>query len=102
MHQAIVEIAAGRVEANLGGNLFKKWIATKGRGKSGSTRTIIAFKKEHRAFFIYGFEKGEISNITEKEERALKIYGNALLEWSDKEIIQRLEENELFEILEAE
>ena len=102
LHQSVTEIALGQLEANLGGNLYKKRIATRGRGKSGSTRTIIAFKKEHRAFFIYGFEKGERSNITEKEERALKIFGNTLLEWSDKEILQRLEENELFEIMEVE
>lgn len=97
---AISEIEAGQVEANLGGNLFKKRIATKGRGKSSSTRTIVAFKTGHRAFFVYGFEKGQRSNITAKEEKALKIFGNTLLAWTDKEISQRLEQKELIEVTE--
>ena len=33
LRRSISEIEAGRVEANLGGNLFKKRVATKGRGE---------------------------------------------------------------------
>lgn len=37
---AVDEIERGNVDANIGGNLYKKRIATKGRGKSGSVRTL--------------------------------------------------------------
>ena len=60
---AVDEIAAGLYDANLGGCLFKKRIGLKGKGKSGGIRTIIAFKKEDKAFFIYGFAKNEKANI---------------------------------------
>lgn len=92
LREAVDEIENGLVDANLGGNLYKKRIATRGRGKRGSTRTIIAFKKSHRIFFIYGFDKGTRANITDQEKQALKIYGKTLLNWTDREIFKRIAE----------
>lgn len=100
--QAIAEMKSGLVGVSLGGHLFKKRIATRGRGKSGSTRTIIAFKKGHRAFLIYGFDKGSRDNITDKEKQALKIYGKTLVEWPDTEILKHIDAGELFEIMEVQ
>ena len=40
-----------------GGFLYKKRIATKGRGKSGSVRTLLALQMNNKAYFLYGFEK---------------------------------------------
>lgn len=101
LNVAILEITDGLYDANLGGNLYKKRIATQGQGKRGSTRTLIAFKKKDKAFFIYGFDKGTRSNITDKEERALKILGHSLLNWSDKELNKRIKEGSLIEITEV-
>jgi hypothetical protein len=42
LRKAIEEMERGLVDADLGGNIFKKRIALPGRGKSGSTRTLIA------------------------------------------------------------
>ncbi len=64
---AIGEVEQGQIEASLGVYLFKKRVARPGQGKRGSYRTIIAFKKEERAFFLFGFDKGSRSNISEKE-----------------------------------
>jgi len=52
---AIQEIGNGLVDANLGGNVYKKRVAIGGKGKSGGVRTILAFKVDDKAFFIYGF-----------------------------------------------
>ncbi len=98
LKEAVEEINKGLVDAELGGNLYKKRIATRGRGKRGSTRTIVAFKSGHRMFFIYGFDKGERANITEKEKQALKIYGKTLLDWPDREILKRINACEILEI----
>ncbi len=49
---AIEEINAGLVEANLGGEVYKKRIAMPGRGKRGSSRTILAFRQNDKAYFI--------------------------------------------------
>jgi len=102
LNAAILEITDGLYDANLGGNLYKKRVATQGQGKRGSTRTLIAFKKKDKAFFIYGFDKGTRSNITDKEESALKIFGNTLLDWSDKELDKRIKKGELIEITEVQ
>ena len=59
LSKAISEVHEGAVEANLGGNLYKKRIRFLGQGKSNSGRTIICYKKEDRAMFIHGFAKNE-------------------------------------------
>tara|TARA_R100001039_G_C1827098_1_gene92582 strand:+ start:420 stop:821 length:402 start_codon:yes stop_codon:yes gene_type:complete len=42
--QAVQEMNNGLFEANLGGNLYKKRVATGGGGKRGGFRTLLAFK----------------------------------------------------------
>ena len=56
---AVAEMAAGLIDADLGGGVVKKRIALPGRGKSGSTRTLVATNKGTRWFFLYGFEKND-------------------------------------------
>jgi hypothetical protein len=69
---AVNEIMLGLYEASLGGHLFKKRIRIKGKGKSSGIRTIIAFKKEDKAFFVYGYAKNKKANINETEKRIYK------------------------------
>ena len=71
LSSSLREMSKGSFEANLGGHLYKKRVAFKGRGKSGSARTIICFKKGDRAIFIHGFSKNEKSNLSSKELTAL-------------------------------
>ena len=54
---AVQEMERGLVDANLGAQVYKKRVAQAGKGKSGSTRTIVAWRTENRAIFIYGFAK---------------------------------------------
>src|SRR5579863_2657069 len=69
LKNAIEELENGLYEANLGSGLYKKRVALPGKGKSGSYRTLIAFKKGTKAFFIYGFAKNIRANIDDKEEK---------------------------------
>ncbi len=69
---AIKEMEKGLIDANLGGNLYKKRVAQAGRGKGGSYRTLVAFKDGGESFFVYGFAKNEKGNIDDDEKRALK------------------------------
>lgn len=39
---AVAEIAAGLVDADLGGNVYKKRVPVPGRGKSGGARVLVA------------------------------------------------------------
>jgi hypothetical protein len=87
---AIKEIEQGLVEAALGGMLFKKRIGLQGRGKSGGARTIIALKIEHRAIFLYGFEKNQQDNINSKDLAYLRVASKKLMSMSDNEIEQQV------------
>lgn len=98
LSNAVNEIERGLVDANLGGNLLKKRIATKGRGKSGSVRTLLAFSKDKRTIFMYGFEKSERDNISQKERKMLQELGKFYLSLDDKEIELRLKSKALSEI----
>lgn len=95
---AAKEIAIEIYEANYGGGVIKKRIANKGRGKSGSTRTIVAFKKEKNCFFIFGFEKTDKSNISSNEEKSFKIIAKSLLTYSDLELNKLIKEGALVEV----
>jgi len=76
---AVLEIQRGLLEADLGGGIVKKRIALPGRGKSGSTRTLLATNLNDRWFFVFGFEKNERENILENELLTLKMLAKDLL-----------------------
>lgn len=96
--EGVLELEAGSYEANLGGNLYKKRLATKGRGKRGSTRTIIAYKIKGHSFYLYGFEKSERSSISNSEERALKLIAKGILSKIDEELSELVDKGSLFEV----
>ena len=56
---AVAQMERGLIDADLGGNLFKQRVALPGRGKSGSTRTIVATRFAGMLFFLYRFEKSD-------------------------------------------
>jgi hypothetical protein len=77
--RALEELQAGVFEANLGGHIYKKRIRFEGKGKSGSGRTIVCYKKDDKAIFIHGFAKNEKSNLSKKELFALKEFSKILV-----------------------
>lgn len=87
---AVAEMEAGLIDARLGGSVCKKRIAPEGRGKRGSTRTIVAYLQGEKAFFVYGFAKSERSNITPNELQTLKLLAKKLLAHSPAEIAAAL------------
>jgi hypothetical protein len=95
---AVREMEQGLIDAELGGGVVKKRIALKGKGKRGSTRTLIATNKHNRWFFIFGFEKNERANISDKELKYLKQLANSLLKSSDSDLLIALENKTLLEI----
>src|SRR3990172_1336773 len=70
--EAVREMEAGLVDADLGGGLLKKRIARPGQGKSGGFRTLVATNKGDRWIFVFGFPKNERGNIDKDEIEALK------------------------------
>ena len=98
LKDAIEQANTGLVDAFLGGNVIKQRIARHGQGKSGGYRTIIIFKKDDRAFFVYGFAKNVQDNISKDELKAFKQAARALLALSDQQIVALIERNALTEV----
>lgn len=99
---AVTEMLSGQIDARLGGGILKKRVALPGRGKSGSTRTLIATNMGTRWYFVFGFEKNERDNITADELAALKRLTTDLLKLTDPQISTALSTGTLLEISGAE
>ena len=78
--------------------VVKKRVALPGRGKRGSTRTLVAFRQGNKAFFIYGFAKNERANISDKELRALRMLSKELMSYTAAELTKATKAGELIEI----
>ena len=95
---AVAEMANGLIDADLGGGVVKKRVAMPGRGKSASTRTLLATNRASRWFFVFGFEKSERSNVTGKEVEALQRLAADLLRLSPSQLDAHVESDALKEI----
>jgi len=100
LHDVACEVVEGRVEADLGGGLFKKRVAKPGRGKSGGYRFIIGFRKGNtdRIIFMFAFAKNERTNITKLEEEVLCSVAESFFSASNVQIECMIRINELFEV----
>ena len=96
--EAIQEIENGNYEANLGGHILKKRIRFQGKGKSGSGRTIVCYKKEDRVIFVHGFAKNEKSNLTMKELNGFKELAKILLSLSPEQLSIAIENGDFIEV----
>jgi len=98
LETAVLEIYRGLLGADLGGGIVKKRIALPGRGKRGSTRTLLATNRDDRWFFVFGFRKNERKNISELELATLKKLAKDLLGLSDTQIAVAVGEGSLVEV----
>lgn len=95
---AVQEMAAGLVDADLGGGVLKKRVALPGRGKRGSTRTLVATNKVDRWFFLYGYEKNEQENIEQDDLRTVQRLAADYLALDDNGLQLVIRINEIMEI----
>lgn len=96
------EIERGLIEADLGGHLYKKRVASSSRGKSGGFRILFVYKRSEKIIFIYGFGKNERANISYRDEVALKEHAKLLLAYSVSEVKRAIEAGELVEVKDEE
>lgn len=100
--ERIAQAEQGLVDARLRGCLVKLRIARKGSGRSGGYRTIVAFRSEDKAFFLYGFAKNVADNITGSEAEELDQAGQLLLGLSDDDIQELTINGRIRELFAAE
>ncbi|MYL97809.1 type II toxin-antitoxin system RelE/ParE family toxin [Novosphingobium sp. FGD1] len=98
LRKAVLEMAAGLIDADLGGGVMKKRIGLAGRGKRGGARTLVATNKGNRWFFVFGFEKNERDNIHDDELQALQDYAADLLKRTAAQLDEAAADGTLLEI----
>lgn len=96
--KAVDEMAAGLVDADLGGNIYKKRIALPGRGKRGSTRTLLASNLGNRWFFMFGLEKNDRENFTPAEMAAVHNLAKTYLAMTDNDLDSAVEQGLFVEV----
>ncbi|MAA73275.1 MAG: hypothetical protein CMN28_01035 [Salinisphaeraceae bacterium] len=95
---AIEEMERGLVDADLGGLLFKKRVGHSGKGKSGGTRALVAWRSRNRAVLIYGFAKNQRDNISARELKALKLLAREFMGYEEKQLKRLVRADELLEV----
>ena len=98
LHCAVTEMINGLIDAELGGGLVKKRIAVPGKGKRGGARTLLATNHADRWVFLFGFEKNERTNVTDKELAALKLLAGDLLALNDEQVAETISQGYLVEV----
>ena len=84
--EAIENLESGLSAVDLGRNLFKVRVKRKHSGKSSGFRTIIIYKSEDKAIFLYGFGKNEKDNFDKSELQHFKKLGNDLLTLNEQQV----------------
>ncbi len=95
---AAAELAAGLFDAKLGGQVYKKRVGLNGRGKRGGARTLIAFRVEDRAVFLYGFAKNTRDNIGPAELKALRLLAKQYFGYTEAALKKIILAGEMFEV----
>ena len=96
--RAVEEIEAGKVDASLGGNVYKKRVALKGRGKRGGARVLLIYRAGDVVFFMEGFAKSKRANIEKDNLNSLKESAKDLLNYSSRELEGLVKAGELKEM----
>ena len=98
LKEAVNQLEIGQADANLGDDVYKVRVARSGEGKSGGYRVIVLFRSGERTFYVYGFEKSERANISEKELKNFKKAAKKYFAMTSDQIRERIEHGQLIEL----
>ena len=96
--EAVERANRGLVDANLGGGVIKQRIARPGEGRSGGFRTIVFFRTQERAFFVYGFAKNQRDNISADELAAFKAVAREILVYTPEQLNDAVKAGQFSEV----
>lgn len=98
---AVRRAEQGMIDADLGGGVIKQRVARLGKGKSGGFRTIVLYRQEQRAFFVFGFAKSERANISNEEEVLFKKMAKEIFALSEEQIAALVASGRFSEIIDV-
>ena len=96
--EAVANMKAGLSSSKLGSHLFKIRVKKPHSGKSSGFRTIVVYRENDLAIFLYGFGKSERENISASELQHFKKLGNDLLVLDKDKLKHFVDEKILFDI----
>ena len=96
--EAITNLEKGLSTSDLGNYLFKIRVKRENSGKSSGFRTIVVYKKDDRAIFVYEFGKNEKKNISKTELQYFKKLADDLMALNSEQIEQFIEQKVLFNL----
>ena len=99
MCEAIARARRGLIDADLGGGVIKQRIARPNEGRSGGFRSLVLFRVEAHAFFVYGFAKNERDNITKEELKELRALADEMLTFEETGLQTALKAEKIFEVI---
>jgi hypothetical protein len=95
---AVAQASLGLIDADLGGGLIKQRIARPGKGKSSGFRTILAFRTNRFACFLYGFAKSDMDNIDARDLADLQDLAAQLIRLSPSQLERAANDGNLIEV----
>ena len=98
LRMAVHRAEQGSIDADLGGGVIKQRLARKGQGKSVSFRSVILFRSDDMAFFVYGFAKNDRDNIRRDELRAFRKLADEMLGFDDMAVTAAKKNGTIMEI----
>ncbi|MCB1021939.1 MAG: type II toxin-antitoxin system RelE/ParE family toxin [Acidobacteria bacterium] len=97
---AVLRAEAGQIDADLGSGVIKQRIARSGGGKSGGYRSILFFRKNGLAVFVFGFSKSDRDNLDAAEEKAFKQAAKHVLGLTNEQWAKLVENGDFVEVSE--
>ncbi len=95
---AVRRAERGKIDANLGGGVIKQRIARKGQGRSGGYRSVIVYRGEDRAIFVFGFAKSDREDLKPDELKDLRKLAILLLAYDADQVEKAVVKGELWEV----
>ena len=96
--EAVRRAARGSVDADLGGGVIKQRVARPGQGRSGGFRVLIAYRRDVRSVFLYGFAKSERDNVDDDELETARDIAKGWLTASADQIARALADGLIHEV----
>jgi hypothetical protein len=70
----VSEMSRGLLGDRLGAHVYKKRMKVEGRGKRAGARVIVLFRDRDESLFLYGYCKNTQSDISQNEEKQLRLF----------------------------
>lgn len=95
---AVARAERGQIDADLGGGVIKQRIAREGQGRSGGYRSLIVYRSEDLAIFVFGFPKSAREDLEPDELRDVRKTARLLLGFGAEELEEAVINDELWEV----